>query len=398
MATSSTTDPRSTAPPARPTPAPAMPQATAAATSTGVAGPPTMPTASPVPEVAAPNLAAASRRADRGADRPGADRPTSAHGRSLRTPTQLRDAIMGRLPELLGGFGAMLVVAAVAGFVVSSWDVLGNVGQAGLLAAGSAGLSFQAHWATGRDNAVLRRLVPLCWGAAAGLTLVAAQLVFDIVLPDVARLAVLGAGVAGLAHAGWAWREHPSSILLQLTSVATALYAVGPIGAGVDAGWDVVSWSGWAAAPIEALVTGTSDTGNDGLLMVAIGHTAIAVAWLLLGLRLRSVPAARVARVGGSILLGWAVLEFNAMVNPIGAAIALLLVIGFLIVGIALEDGLLISLGALAGLVTGLRTIWSLFTGQVAVTLTVAVAGVLMLAVAIQVARRRGTDGLDEPQ
>lgn len=352
----------------------------------------TTPPAAPV--IAAPDLTGTPPA-------PGADprrRAGASAGSPPRTPAHIRAAVMRRLPELLGGAGAILVIAAVAGFVVSSWDVLGNVGQASLLAAGSVALSFQAHWATNRDNAVLRRLVPLCWAAAAGLTLVATQLVLDLALPDAARLALTGAGLAGLAHAGLAWRHHRDSILLQLTAVATALYAVGPLGSGLDAGWEDVSWAGWTAVPIEALVTGTVDSGNDGLFVVAVGHAIVAIAGILVGLRLESVAPARTARVGGAILLGWSVLEFNAMTNPIGSAIALLIVIAFLIVGIALEDGLLISLGALAGLVTGLRTIWSLFTGQVAVTLTIAIAGAVMLGVAVQVARRRGSDDAAEPQ
>lgn len=124
----------------------------------------------------------------------------------------------------------------------------------------------------------------------------------------------------------------------------------------------------------------------------------VAIVWMLIGLQLDHAGAARTARIGGPLLLGWAILEFNAMAAPIGAAVALLLVIGFLIVGIALEDGLLISLGALAGMVTGLRTVWSLFTGEVAVTITIAVAGVVMLAVAMHIARGRSDDDGVRPQ
>ena len=305
-----------------------------------------------------------------------------------RSAAQVRSAVMDRLPELLGGAGALLVLAAVAGFVVSSWEVLGNVGQAALLAAGSVGLSVQAQWASRRASRTLGRLVTLSWGAAAGLTLVAAQLLLDVALPGAARLAILGAGIASLAHAGWAWSRHTDSILLQLTSVAAAVYAVGPLGATMDAGWDAVSWSTWITSPVTALLGGTPPASEAGFVLVAVGHALVAVTWILVGLRLQRPAAARTARIGGPMLLGWAVLEFNAMAAPIGAAIALLIVIGFLIVGLALQDGMLVTLGVLAGVVTGLRTIWSLFTGETAVTLTIAVAGTTMLVAAIRLARR----------
>lgn len=338
------------------------------------------------PQFAAPDLTrgAAARPTGQAPD-PAATTPVE---RRPRGAAQVRATVRSRLPELLGGAGALLVVAAVTGFVVSSWDVLGNLGQAALLGAGSVALSLQAQWASRRTSRVLGRLVTLSWAAAAGLTLVSAQLLLDLALPDATRLAILGAGLAALAHASWAWSRHADSILLQLASVAAAVYAVGPLGATMDAGWDAVSWGDWMAAPVAALFGGTPAVADTGFVVVAIGHAVVAIAWILVGLRLQRPAAARAARIGGPMLLGWAVLEFNAMAEPIGAAIALLIVIGFLIVGIALEDGLLIALGTLAGLITGLRTIWSLFTGETAVTLTIAVAGTAMLVVALRLARR----------
>lgn len=338
------------------------------------------------PQFAAPDLTRGAAARPAGQARDQADAHHVEH--RPRSAAQVRAAIRNRLPELLGGAGALLVVTAVAGFVVSSWDVLGNLGQATLLAAGSVALSLQAQWASRRTSPVLGRLVPLSWGAATGLTLVAAQLLLELALPDVTRVAILGAGLAALAHAGWAWSRRADSILLQLVSVAAAVYAVGPLGATMGAGWDAVSWGDWMTAPVVALVGGTPPVDDASFVLVAIGHAAVAITWILGGLRLQRPAAARVARIGGPMLLGWAVLEFNAMAAPIGAAIALLIVVGFLIVGIALEDGLLITLGGLAGLVTGLRTIWSLFTGETAVTLTIAVAGATMLVVAMRLARR----------
>lgn len=137
-----------------------------------------------------------------------------------RSLAELRGQLRDRLPELLATAGVALLVAAIAGFVVSQWRALDNLGQAGLLLAGSVSLTAQGRWAGGRDGRLVRRLVPLSWGAAAGLTLVAAQLLFELGLPDAMRLAIAGAGLAALAHAAWAWRQRSSSIVLQVTAVA----------------------------------------------------------------------------------------------------------------------------------------------------------------------------------
>lgn len=105
------------------------------------------------PPVAAPNLT--GDISDQARPSSPSTPPRSTPPRSTpRTARQLREAVVQRLPELLGGAGAMLVVAAVAGFVVSSWDVLGNVGQASLLAAGSVLPSL--NWSRARPTRVRR--------------------------------------------------------------------------------------------------------------------------------------------------------------------------------------------------------------------------------------------------
>lgn len=308
-------------------------------------------------------------------------------GGTPRSRAELGVVLRERLPELLATTGAALLVAAVAGSVVSRWTALDDLGQAGLLVAGSVVLTLQGSWSARRGGRLVTRLVPLSWASAAALTVVAAQLVFAVVLPDFDRVAIAGAGLVAAGHAGWLWRRRPSSVVLQLATVAGALYAVGPVGRSLADGWDVVDPGWWVGAPLAA-VFGSGAVTSDGFGVVAVGHLAVAVAWSVVAFRLDTV-AGRVGRVGGALLLAWSALELNAMASPIGASLALLVVLGFLLVGIAVEDALLIGFGAMAGLVTGLRTTWSLFTGEVAVTVTVATAGVLLVLVALRLGRAR---------
>lgn len=305
-----------------------------------------------------------------------------------RSLAELGAVLRDRLPELLATAGVGLLVAAVAGFVVSRWTALDNLGQAGLLVAGSVVLTVQGTWSARRGGRLVQRLVPMSWASAAALTSVATQLVLEVGLPDLARVGIAGAGLAAAGHAGWLWRRRPRSVVLQLATVASALYAVGPIGRSVADGWEVVDPARWGGAPLVAIF-GSDAVATDAFGPVALGHLLVAVAWIAVALRLDAVVAGRVGRIGGALLLAWSALELNTMASPIGASLALLVVLGFLVVGIALEDVLLIGFGSMAGLVTGLRTIWSLFTGETAVTVTVATAGVLLVLVALRLGRAR---------
>lgn len=328
------------------------------------------------------------------APRVAADRPR----RGPRSLAELRGLLRERLPELLATTGVVLLVAAVAGFVVSQWKALDNLGQAGLLVAGSVVLTLQGQWASTSDSRLVRRLVPLSWGAAATLTLVAVQLLGELGLPDAPRAAIAIAGIVALAHAAWAWWQRPGSIVLQLVAVGCALYAVGPIGVSLGDTWGVAGLATWLSVPGEALFGMTGAT-TDAFAIVATGHLLVGIGWVAVGLHLREAAPARTARIGGSLLLAVAACEFNAMASPVGASIALLVVIAFLVVGIAIRDGLLIAFGSMAALVTGLRTVWSLFSGETAVTVTVSIAGVVLLLAALRLGRARDDrgDADDEP-
>ncbi len=310
---------------------------------------------------------------------------------SRRSLVQLRAVLADRLPELLATAGVALLVAAVAGFVVSQWTALDNLGQAGLLVAGSVVLTVQGTWSARRPGRLLHRLVPLSWGAAAGLTLVATQLLLELGLPSSSRLAIAGAGMVAAAHAAWLWTRRPDSVVLQVAAVASAIYAAGPIGISLADAWDSADVLTWSTVPFLAIF-GLDAGRTDAFAVVAAGHLLVAVAWVAVGLRLDHPVASRTGRIGGALLLAWSALELNAVASPVGTSLALLVVLGFLVVGVALEDGLLIGFGAMAGLVTGLRTIWSLFNGETAVTLTVAVAGVALVLAALRLGRARDNE------
>lgn len=110
--------------------------------------------------------------------------------------------------------------------------------------------------------------------------------------------------------------------------------------------------------------------------------------------RVLSGRPAHLARLGGSGLLGYAAMEFNVLAAPLGAVVALLLVLGYLVAGIVLDDVLLIVVGTIGALASGVKVIWALFSGEVAVTLTVFTVGLVMLGWATHAAQRR--DGEDE--
>lgn len=290
-----------------------------------------------------------------------------------------------RLPEVVATIGAALVVLALAGFVSSTWDVLDAYGQSLALAAAAAALTVAGLWADQSGRRTFAALVPLVWATGTAVLIAAVHVALVAAMPDATRIAIALAGAFGVAHAAVLWRRRPDAVLSQLATVGAAVFAAGPVGTSLADRYEA-SLFPELVRPLAGLLDPT--VASDDFLLVAFAHLAIAVAWLGLGRVLTGRPA-HIARVGGSALIGYAAMELNVLELPLGAALALLVVLGYLIAGIVLDDVFLVVVGTVGALATGVKVIWSLFSGEVAVTLTVFTVGLAMLAWAYRQAGRR---------
>jgi hypothetical protein len=276
-------------------------------------------------------------------------------------------------------------VVALAGFVSSSWEALDAHGKSLALATASAGLTVAGLWADTSGRRTFARLVPIVWATATAVLVAAVAVALQAALPDAGRVAIALAGAVGVAHGLVLWRRRPDAMLSQLATAAAAVFAVGPVGTSLA--------DTYGATPLPELVrplAGVFDPtlASDAFALVALGHLLVAVAWLVAARGLAGRPA-HLARVGGSALLGYAAMEFNVLVSPMGAVVALLVVLGYLVAGVVLDDVFLVVVGTMGAIASGVKVVWSVFSGEVAVTLTVFGVGLAMLAWAYRAARGR---------
>lgn len=278
---------------------------------------------------------------------------------------------------------------ALTGFASSTWDVLDEYGKALALAAASAGLTVAGLWADQTGRRTFAALVPTIWATATAVLVAAVHVALQAAMPETTRVAIALAGSAGIAHAALLWRRRPDTLLTQLAIVGSAVFAAGPVGTSLTDRYEP-GLVPELSRPLAGLLDPTVET--DAFAIVAVAHLAIAVAWLMAG-RLLSGRPAHLARIGGSALVGYAAMEFNVLASPMGAVMALLIVLGYLVAGIVLDDVFLIVLGTIGALASGVKVIWALFSGEVAVTLTVFTVGLAMLAWAHHAAQGRDRGG-----
>lgn len=293
-----------------------------------------------------------------------------------------------RLPEVIAAIGATLVVLALAGFASSTWDVLGAYGKAVALGAAAAGLTVAGLWADQSGRRTFQALVPTLWATATAVLVAAVHVALVAALPDAGRVAIALAGSAGVVHGVALWRRRPDAVLSQLATVGAALFAAGPVGTALA---DTYRASDLPelVRPLAGVLDPTVET--DAFALVAGAHLLVAIAWLALA-RMLPGRAAHAARVGGSALIGYAAMEFNVLASPMGAVVALLVVLGYLVAGLVLDDVFLVVVGTVGALASGVKVIWSLFSGEVAVTLTVFTVGLAMLGWAYRAAQQRDDD------
>lgn len=288
-----------------------------------------------------------------------------------------------RVPELVAGIGATLVVVAVSGFLASTWAGFGPLEKALALATAAAVLTVAGLWADRADR--LEPVIGACWAAATALTVGAGHLAGHVALPDAGRVAIAVAGLGGAVLAGVLLSRRRESLVLQWAAFAALLFAAGPPGVHVDATWSVLAALRLFAEPFIGLV----DLGyrQAGFALAGGALVGIGVVWLGLA-RVLEGRAGTQARVLGVGALALAALQLQ-LTGPVGAVVALAVVIGFLIYGLVDDEAGLLSAGVLGCVVAGVRVLAAVFTGEELATLLVLGGGLAMLAWAFSAMRRR---------
>lgn len=313
--------------------------------------------------------------------------PFVAAARSPRTPWR------ERLPEVVATVGATLVLLAVAGFLSSTWEELGQYPKAMILALTAAGLTAAGLWARSRDTASTARdyVVGLAWAAATICVAGSVTLAASTALPGWGRLTVAAGGLAALAHALALWSRAPRSLTQLAAAVAAGLYAVGPVGTSVHDRFGPETadllWS-----PFVGFLDPSYTT--DAFLLTGLGHLVIGVA-LLAAARQLTGRVRSAAHTTAGVLVGYAALELNVLPTQVGAVAALAVVLGFLIYGMVSESAALVVMGSVGALAAGVRVLAALFSGKALVTLLVFAGGVALLGWAFHAMRRRGTEEVD---
>jgi hypothetical protein len=292
-----------------------------------------------------------------------------------------------RLPELVGAIGLLLVVGATFGFLSATWEQLDGVGRGLVLAGGALGVTFVAVQLERRLRDGLASLVSMVWLAGTALLGSATLLLVAGATDTPSRVTAAVAGLVAAAHGAVALSRAPDRSLRQLGVVGGLLVAAGPFGTALTDRVDETLLVD-LFRPIAGLLDPTFTAADFQLTGPA--HLVIGLAWLLLGLR-ASGRAGRVAEVGATLLLGYAALELLVVPAPLGAFVALLVVLALLVHGLVTEQPGRIVAGAVLVLVCGGRVVWALFSGQVAVTVAALAVGLALLGWAVR-ARQLATD------
>lgn len=316
-------------------------------------------------------------QASTGAPRPqqaAAPRPPRAEHREPRTPWR------ERLPELVGGIGTLLVVAAIAGFLSAQWEELDRIGRAIVLFGAAGGLTAAANWLESRSGSRITRLTSMLWVTGSATLGAAVILGASVGLPGMARITALLAGLAVAGHALLAVSRDRGSPLRQLGVVGGALVAAGPFGTTLA---DRATWDTAAElfVPFAGLVDPT--LSDEAYLVTGLAHLVIGGLWLAWSVRTTG-RAAQVGWVGSTTLLAYAALQLHVLPYGIGAFAALLLVLAYLVHGMVTERTGAVVTGTIGALIAGGRVLWSLFSGEVATTIAAFGVGLALLTWAVR--------------
>jgi hypothetical protein len=257
-----------------------------------------------------------------------------------------------------------------------------------VLGGAAAGLTAAGAWAESSARRLLSNITSMLYMSATLCVVSAVTLAVRAGLPDGGRLAVAAGGVAAAVHAGVVLSRDRESVLRQLSLLAGLLYAVGPFGTAISDRWEPNDVELFFH-PLRGLVDPTFT--SDAFVLTGLLHALVGAVWLVMSRDLDG-RAATAARIAGTAVLAYAALELNVLTAPIGALLALLIVLGYLVYGMATDDGGLVVVGAIGALLAGVRVLAALFSGEVAVTVATFAAGLAMLAWAVRATRDRRDD------
>jgi hypothetical protein len=306
----------------------------------------------------------------------------------VRASTRVKVPWRDRLPELIAGIGTALVVAAVAGFVTSTWDELGMLHKAMALAGIAVGLTVAAVFVDNAARKGLSKVVSLVY-LSASVTVAASATMFGYLTdPAAGRAGILAGGLAATVHAGWVLSRDRTSPTRVAALWAALLYASGPAGNSAADRFSTMD-------PLVLFhpVAGVLDPtfASDKFVVPGVGWTVTGV--LLLALAHRIEGATRHwATTFATLSLFGAALMLNIASNPVGAFVALAIVVGYLVYGLVSEQQGMVVVGAVGIVAAGVRVVWGLFSGQIAVTVTALAVGLAMLGWAVHAARSRQDD------
>jgi hypothetical protein len=290
-----------------------------------------------------------------------------------------------RVPELVASIGLTLVVLAIVGFVTSTWEDLNDLSKAIVVGAVAVGMTIGGHYVETKAHDALRRIVALVYAAASVAVAGAVTLAGLHIVPGYARFAIALAGLAAAGHAWWIRSGDVASPVRTLTFSAALLYASGPVGSNAADRYSTSRLTDWFD-PLGGLL----DPGftSEGFVYVGIGWLiAGAVTLLLSGQHVGR--AQHLVRVSATVMLILAAASLNLWPDAVGALLALLVAIGYLIYGLVAARTGVVIFGSVFILTVGLRVLAGLFSGGIAITIATLVAGVGMLAWAVRAAKMR---------
>lgn len=290
-----------------------------------------------------------------------------------------------RLPEIAAAIGSALVLAAITGFVTSSWEELDRLERAVTLAAIAVGLTVGGVYVERGSRRLLDRITSLVYLSASAAVAAAVTLAGDAAAPGSGRLTIAAGGLAAAVHAGWVLLRDPSSPTRTSTLALALLYGVGPVGSTLAARFSTMDPADLAVPLLGALDPTVAD---DAFLLPGLGWALVGTALLALATRLAG-RARRAGMVLGTGALFGAALMLNVLSDPVGAFAALCIVLAYLVYGTLTDQPGVQAVGAIGVLLAGIRVLWGLFSGQLVLTVAVLGVGLALLIYALRAARSR---------
>ena len=266
--------------------------------------------------------------------------------------------------EGLGYLGGVLVVVAAVTIAGRYWSAIGVPGRVAI-ALGAATLLLAVGAAVPQTSGAGRRLRAVSWA----LSVAALGLGIDLLAADVLgwygeKVSLLAGGLC-VVYGGVLWSRRPGTLQQGVLLAALAVTA------------------GSAAA----LLPGGTEP------VVGLAVWGLGLVWLLLGWGglLKPWPAVEVC--GGVAVIVGALLTVEA---TWGALPAVGTVVGLVTAGVVLRDIVLTAMGTLAALLIVPAVSERYFPDMLAPPLTLLLAGTLLVAAALYVARRGGRRALNE--